>query len=188
MPVQPCAGAASWRTAGAGSPPVPCFSAAEPPDVLPALIFFYFVPCSRAHGDGCGAGCCVEPCVNAPRAPARSTKRGQFPLAQRFPISPAAKKPSVGVGITSLFAETPGLLLSRQKRGFDSGGLSPRCLSCFPKLLWEAQSLALSGPEPAAGARRVLPGFVRPSGGWLSVLGTASSPELCLVHPTGARI
>lgn len=38
---------------------------------------------SRANGDRCGAGggpagpgCCVERCVNAPRAPAPSTKRG----------------------------------------------------------------------------------------------------------------
>lgn len=43
------------------------------------------------------------------------TKRSQFPLAQHFPISPAARQPLVGVGITSLSAETPALLLAARK-------------------------------------------------------------------------
>lgn len=43
------------------------------------------------------------------------TKRSQFLLAQHFPISAAAKQPLVGIGITSLSAETPALLLAARK-------------------------------------------------------------------------
>lgn len=63
------------------------------------------------------------------------TKHSQFPLAQHFPICPAAKQPLLGVGITSLSAETPALLLAGRK-----GVLMP----AIPLLLWEVQSLDLS--------------------------------------------
>lgn len=58
------------------------------------------------------------------------TKLSQFPLAQHFPISPAAKQPLVGVGITSLSAETPALLLAARKGSFDAGHPSAPRLSC----------------------------------------------------------